>query len=66
MDKRARRRLKREAEFGPERVIMSTEDGVHTLSCGHKVTVVETERHNIRERRCIHCKMNITICFIQS
>lgn len=56
-NKRDRRRQLREAEFGPERLIVSTCVNHHVLQCGHLVTVVATERENIKRRRCTHCKV---------
>jgi len=55
-DKRHRRRLRREAEFGPERLIVSSCDEYHHLECGHMVTKHDDERSNIKEKRCYVCK----------
>jgi len=66
--KRERRRQRREAEFGPERSIVSTTNGAHTLSCGHVVTVNPTERprpHPCKHRRCLDCRIKIHICFMR-
>lgn len=56
MNMRERRREKREDEFGPEKLIVSTQCNQHTLECGHVVEIHATERHNIKRRRCIHCR----------
>ena len=53
--KRARRRSKRAALFGPERAIVSTGNGVHRLSCGHDAVVKPMERQNLRRLRCASC-----------
>jgi len=53
--KRRRRREKREAVFGPERLIVRTAGGYHRLECGHFVVVVATEMPHIKRRRCICC-----------
>lgn len=53
--KRERRRAKREDSLGPERVVVSTANGVHLLSCGHEVLVSPTERGPIDRWRCEHC-----------
>ncbi len=57
MDKRARRRIRREEQFGPERTIVSTEGGVHTLECGHIVNIHPTERDYNTQRRCDACRI---------
>lgn len=55
LDKRGRRRARREAQHGPERMIVRTVGTAHVLSCGHQVAVLETERFSIERRRCRRC-----------
>lgn len=56
--KRARRRAKREMVFGPEKGIVSSTDGIETLSCGHTFKVPETHVGYAKFRRCIQCKVS--------
>lgn len=63
--KRTKRRLKREAEFGPEKDIVSTIEGFHTLTCGHTVAIHETERPNIKRRRCMNCHETCAMSEVQ-
>ncbi len=53
--KRNKRRAMRGAVFGPERAIVSTSEGQHLLSCGHRVPVHPAEHQRIRRRRCARC-----------
>lgn len=58
-NKRDRRRLKREAEFGPERLIMKSTSTHHLLECGHSAEIRDNEspgQHLIKLRRCEQCK----------
>jgi hypothetical protein len=55
-NKRNKRRAKREALLGPERLIKATASGAHLLECGHQVLVAPTELPHIKRRRCAQCR----------
>lgn len=58
MTKRERRRIKREEMNGPERVIVSTVEGIDTLTCGHTYETYGNEprgKHPVKYRRCVVC-----------
>lgn len=55
--KRARRREKREAEFGPERLITSHTPELINLECGHVIHNPPVQEKGPRTHfRCIQCK----------
>jgi hypothetical protein len=53
--KRLRRRDKRATVYGPEREILDTNSGQHTLECGHVVDIHATEGAGAKRRRCLQC-----------
>lgn len=54
-NKRQRRREKREALHGPERLIVRSVEGHHRLECGHWVARVDSELPHIQRWRCFVC-----------
>jgi len=57
-NKRYRRRLRREAEFGPEVLVIKDDNGNDILACGHNISFVFTRAHRGKQTftRCIVCK----------